>query len=280
MSDRPTCKPENLQIHHYRAELEPGVLRILHEGFGQKWGDGEYWRWKHASRPGFSPLDVAVMTDEGKPVACLHTTLRSLRLAPGVDVCCSIEGDFAIQPKARGKGLPRRGYCLTARVLAERSVVLRAGFTSPELFNLVYKPSFGHRMMPTVTAQYRKVLSDRLLRDKLRDLGEQLRLRPDAQRFLERGPLTVRLDVAGFQSCDMVIARDGARCTDNLAAHPDLWVRVPYSVLAITRMLAATRVGHRATAYAFARGLLSGQIRVRGLLRVLVRCVAPGRAVA
>src|SRR5262249_7387429 len=145
--------------------------------------------------------------------------------------------------------------------LAERSVVLRTGFSSPELFERLYKPTFGHRMMPTVTAQYRKILSDRLLREKLQEFGDRVRSRPRMQRLLEQRPLTVRLEITGFQPCDLVLARDGASCTGKGAGRPDLRVRAPYPVLA------ASRLRRIPAMFVLARNMLSGQLRVWGLMR-------------
>jgi hypothetical protein len=261
---RAPAKSPELVFQYYSAGLEPGILRVLHAGFGEQWGDGAYWRWKNPARPGFSPQDITLVVQADQPVACFHLALRSLQLAPGLSIPCSVEGDFAIEPRARGRGLPRRGYFFTSDSLAERSVVLRTGFSSPELFERLYKPAFGHRMMPTVTAQYRKILSDRLLREKLREFGDRLRSRPRMQRLLEQRPLTVRLEITGFQPCDLVLARDGASCHDSGAGRPDLRVRAPYPVLAATRM---RRVP---ASVVLVRNMLSGRVRVRGLMRILV----------
>jgi hypothetical protein len=258
-------QPAELVFQYYSAGLEPGILRILHTGFGEQWGDGAYWRWKNASRPGFSPMDITLVIQADQPVACFHLALRSLQMGPGLSIPCSVEGDFAIEPRARGRGLPRRGYSFTSASLAERSVVLRTGFSSPELFERLYKPTFGHRMMPTVTAQYRKVLSDRLLREKLQEFGDRVRSAPRMQRLLEQRSLTVRLEITGFQPCDLVLASAGARCTDRGTGRPDLRVHAPYPVLAASRMQRVPAL------FVLARNILSGQVRVRGLMRVLAR---------
>lgn len=269
---RTAVQSPELVFQHYRTEWEPGILRVLHTGFGEQWGDCAYWRWKNPSRPGFSPLDVTLVTQAEVPVACFHLALRSLQIGPGLSIRCSVEGDFAIEPRTRGRGLPRRGYSFTAASLAERSVVLRTGFSSPELFERLYKPTFGHRMVPTVTAQYRKILSDRLLREKLRELGDQVRLRPWLRRLLQQSPLTVRLEIPGFRSCDLVLARDGASCTDQGVGRPDLRVRIPYPVLAASRMQRIPAM------FVLARNMLTGQMRVRGLMRLLARFVATATA--
>ncbi len=265
---RSAVQSPDLVFEYYRAELEPGILQVLHNGFGEKWGDGAYWRWKYPSRPGFSPLDVTLVTQACEPVACFHLAVRSLQMGPGLSIPCSVEGDFAIQPRARGQGLPRRGYAFTAASLVERSVVLRTGFSSPELFERVYAPNFGHRMMPTVTAQYRKILSDRLLREKLQDFGDRVRSRPWLQRLLEQRTLTIRLEITGFQPCDLVLRRDGASCTGDGVSRPDLWMRAPYPLLAASRMRRVRAL------FTLVRAVLSGRARVRGLMHVLARFAA------
>lgn len=270
---RTAVQSPELVFQYCRAEWEPAVLRLLHTSFGEQWGDRAYWRWKNSSRPGYSPLDVTLITQAEMPVACFHLARRSLQMGPGLSITCSVEGDFAVEPRARGRGLPRRGYCFTATSLAERSVVLRTGFSSPELFERVYKPTFGHRKMPTVTAQYRKILSDRLLREKLQEFGDQVRLRPRLRRLLEQRPLTVRLEIIGFRPCDLVLTRDGASCTDNGAGRPDLRLRAPYPVLAATRMRRVPAL------FVLVRNVLSGRVRVSGLVRLLARLVtAPALA--
>jgi hypothetical protein len=236
MSDEPTQPLQPLEIRNYTVELEPDIVAILRASFGGKWGDGDFWRWKHSSRPGFVPADVAVFMDEGTAVACFHVSLRSLRLLPGLDVPCSIEGDFAIRPELRGAGLPQQAYLHAAPRLADRSVVLRAGFSSPELYNRVYKRKFGHRMIPTVTTQYRKILSDRALRGKLQDLGDKIRSRPSWQRLLKHRAANIRIEVVGFQPCSLELAHDSSRCTADLPQRADLSLRLPYKVLAVPRL--------------------------------------------
>jgi hypothetical protein len=265
MDDRSTQLLQPLEIRDYTVELEPDIVAILRASFGEKWGDGDFWRWKHSSRPGFVPADVAVFTDEGTPVACFHVSVRSLRLLPGLDVPCSIEGDFAIRSELRGVGLPQQAYLYAAPRLADRSVVLRAGFSSPELYNRVYKRKFGHRMIPTVTTQYRKILSDRALRGKLQEFGDKLRSRPSWQRMLKHSAATIRVDVAGFQPCSLVLTHDSSHCTGELLPRPDLSLRMPYRVLAAPRMRLSPAM------FAAARAVFCGQVQAAGLLRMLVR---------
>lgn len=265
MSDRPAPPAQPLEIRNYTVELEPDIVAILRASFGEKWGDDAFWRWKHSSRPGFAPADVAVFMDEGTPVACFHVSLRSLHLLPGLEVPCSIEGDFAIRPELRGAGLPQIAYLHAAPRLAEQSMVLRAGFSSPELYSRVYKRKFGHRMIPTVSTQYRKILSDRALRGKLQDLGDKIRARPSWQRLLKHRAAAIRIEVAGFQPCSLALAPDSAHCTGDLPPHADLSLRLPYRVLAVPRMRPLLGM------FTVLCAIFSGQVRTSGLFRTLVR---------
>jgi hypothetical protein len=265
MDDRSKQPLPPLEIRDYAVELEPDIVAILRASFGEQWGDGDFWRWKHASRPGFLPADVAVFTDEGTPVACFHVSVRSLHLLPGLEIPCSIEGDFAVRSELRGAGLPQQAYLYAAPRLADRSVVLRIGFSSPELYNRVYKRKFGHRMLSSVTTQYRKILSDRALRGKLQEFGDKLRSRPSWQRMLKHSAATIRIDVAGFQPCSLVLTHDASHCTGDLPPSPDMSLRMPYRVLAAPRMRPLRAM------FAVARAIFSGQVRAAGLLRILVR---------
>jgi hypothetical protein len=255
-------------MRDYTAELEPHILKILQASFGAKWGDRDFWRWKHSSRPGFSPADVVICTAADKPIACFHLAVRSMRLAPGLEIRCSVEGDFAIQPEARGSGIPQKAYRFVSPRLVSRSVLVRAGFSSRELYERVYKPKFGHAMLPTVTAQYRKILSDRALRGKLQEFGAALRERSWPRRLLKQQPLTLRMEIAGFQPCDLVLSAESAICTAATTARADLTIRMSYVLLTAARM---TRFRAMLTA---AKAVLSGQVRTVGLTRVLFRVLA------
>ncbi len=263
MTEKLTHRPLSLQ--NYTSELQPRILSLLRASFGEKWGDDAFWRWKHSARPGFSPCDVAVAVDAEATIACFHLVRRSLRLGPGLEIPSSIEGDFAIAQEARGTGLLQRAYVHVAQGLVSQSVVLRGGFSSPELIERVYKRRFGHRVMPTVTAQYRKILSDRALAAKLEHFGEAARSRPWLQRLLKRQPLTIRMEVGSFQPCDLVLTHDSCTCSMQLAQHPDLSVRIPYVLLAAlrTRSLQGMLMSFRA--------FVSGQVRVAGIARILAR---------
>jgi GNAT superfamily N-acetyltransferase len=271
MEQKPAKKTLSLDLRDYTRELEPVIFELLRAGFGEKWGDGDYWHWKHSARPGFSASDVSIVTEANRPVACFHLTLRSMRLGPELEVACSVEGDFAVAPEARGKGIPRRGYLHVSPRLVSRSVVLRAGFSSRELYERIYKRQLGHRFMPTITAQYRKILSDRALREKIQGYGEKLRSLTWSRRLLATQPLLIRIEVTNFKPCDLVLTRESAICTESTGERADLLVRMPYM------LLVAIRMPFLSAALTAARIILSGRARVSGVLRVLRRSL-PGLA--
>jgi|HubBroStandDraft_1064217.scaffolds.fasta_scaffold00683_17 hypothetical protein len=265
MNGRSTRKPGDFQTRSYSADLEQDIVRLLRASFEGGWGNEVFWRWKHATRPGFTPQDVCVYTEAGTPVACFHVAVRPLHLAPGLDLISSVGGDFAVRPDFRGIGLPRSFFLQSARHLIEQSVVLRVGFTDSETYHRVYKPKFGHRVLRTVTAEYSKILSVRALQAKLQDFGDRLRSRPLLQRLLKRGQMTFRIAVCGFQPCDLILSPDSTYCTTELSRRPDLRLRVPYKVLA------SVRNGSSAALWSVAGALVSGQIRIGGVLRIFAR---------
>src|SRR4051812_39616717 len=89
----------------YDDQKTAGVVNVLHQVFGAEWGSIEYWQWKHFKRPGFSNSNVKIVVADGQVVACFHMAIQTLRLAPGIELPCSWEGDFAILKEHRGKGL-------------------------------------------------------------------------------------------------------------------------------------------------------------------------------
>lgn len=255
-------------MRDYTADLQPHIIRILQASFGIKWGDGAYWRWKHSSRPGFSPSDIVVCIAADKPVACFHLAVRTMHLAPGLEIRCSVEGDFAIEPDSRGSGIPQKAYRYVSPGLVSRSVLVRVGFSSRKLYEHVYKPQFGHGMLRTVTAQYRKILSDGALHGKLESFGAALRACTWSQRFLKAHPLTIRMEIAGFKPCDLALTSESASCTASSDDRPDLRIKMPYVLLTAARMTRSCAL------LTMLRSILSGQVRISGLTRLVFRCLA------
>ena len=97
------------------------------------------------------------------------------------------------------------------------------------------------------------------------DFGDKVRSRPSWQRMLKHRAATIRIDVAGFQPCSLVLTHDSSHCTGNLPQQADLSLRMPYTVLAAPRLRPLPAM------FAVARAVCSGQVRAAGLLRFLVR---------
>ena len=260
----------NVQARHYTVEAEPDVLRLLQTAFGQAWGDSAFWRWKHCTRPGFSPCDVLIYTSGGAAIGCWHMASYSLRLAPRLEVLCSFEGDYALDPDWRGAGIRRRDPATPRELhaLAQRGVVVRFAFTSQTLYERLYQSRLGWRRVPTVTSGYRKLLTDRAIRNRLQAAGARLLQGRFVQRLVRSRRLAIQVEVRGFSACTLVIESSAAQCREGRLSDPDLIVRIPYAALTITR--ARPILG----CLALTRAFLSGQVRMRGLTRFSLRCVS------
>jgi hypothetical protein len=254
-------RQDPVEAHAYTPQAEPEVLAILHTAFGASWGDLAHWRWKHLQRPGFSVHDVRVYRSAGRAIGCWHMASRVVRLGAGLEIPASVEGDYAMHPDWRGVGMGRDPASLRqVRALAERGIVVRLGFTSPPLFERVYRPKLGYRRIPVTTAAYRKLLSDRALCERLQRAGEQLRSRPFIAKLLRAGPLTIALEVHGFGRCILVMEAATTRCTPAGEPQPtDLEIRLPLAILNTRTPAAAAQAGCGAA--------LRGELRVRHALR-------------
>jgi hypothetical protein len=260
---------QSVQVRHYTADAEADVLRILQSAFGPEWGDSSFWRWKHCSRPGFSPLDVRIYTSGGAAIGCWHMACHSVRLAPGLEVPASFAGDYALERNWRGAGIgsdPATLQELYAQ--AQRGVVARFAFTSQALYERLYAKRLGWHLMPTVTSRYRKLLNDRTIRGRVQAIGARLLESRFIQRLVRPGPFVVQVEVRGFSPCSLVIDSRAAACREELLSDPDLMVRIPYALLTIRlgRPIFALRV--------LIRAFLSGQVRTRGLARFTLRFVS------
>jgi hypothetical protein len=260
-------KPLMVEAHAYTPDSEPEVLAILHGAFGPIWGDQAFWRWKHVQRPGFCELDVRVYRSAGTVVGCWHMAERRLRLDAGLEITASVEGDYAMQPEWRGVGMGRDPASLReVRLLAERGIVARFAFTSPVLFERIYRPKLGYRRIRTVTAQYRKLISDAAVRERLQRAGERLSSQGFTRKLVCQRPLSIAIEVRGFRRCLLVLDAQGARCTWEHEVHPDLAVGVPYAIINTRTVPAAARVASFA--------LLGGKLRIRYATRFMRRILS------
>lgn len=256
-----------VEAHAYTPDSEPEVLAILHGAFGPAWGGRAFWRWKHLHRPGFSEHDVRVYRSAGKVIGCWHMAARVLRLGPGLEIAASVEGDYAMHPDWRGVGMGRDPASIKeVRALAERGIVARFGFTSPLLYERIYRPKLGYRRIRTVTAHYRKLLSDKAIRERLQRAGERLRSRRFIRKLVRERPLAIDVEVSGFPRCMLIVDAEGARCTSALEVEPDLVACVPYALINARTPAAAAR--------AVCCALLSGKLSTRYVARFARRVVS------
>ena len=270
MSAEQDQRLESVRAHHYTVEAQADVLRLLKTAFGQEWGDGALWRWKHCTRPGFSPCDVLIYTSGDTAIGCWHMASHSLRFAPGLEVLSSFEGDYALDPTWRGIGIRRKDQATgqELRALAQRGVVARFAFTSQALYERLYRSKLGWRRVPTVTSRYRKLLNDRAIRSRLQAAGARLLQVRFMQRLVRSKPLVIQVEVRGFSSCSLVIESSAAVCREAVPPIPDLILRIPYAALTIAR-------DRRIFSFlVLVRAFLSGQVGARGLTRFSLRCLS------
>ncbi|MFZ1098603.1 MAG: hypothetical protein WAN26_04255 [Steroidobacteraceae bacterium] len=270
MSAEQDQRLESVRAHHYTVEAQADVLRLLKTAFGQEWGDGALWRWKHCTRPGFSPCDVLIYTSGDTAIGCWHMASHSLRFAPGLEVLSSFEGDYALDPTWRGIGIRRKDQATgqELRALAQRGVVARFAFTSQALYERLYRSKLGWRRVPTVTSRYRKLLNDRAIRSRLQAAGARLLQVRFMQRLVRSKPLVIQVEVRGFSSCSLVIESSAAVCREAVLPIPDLILRIPYAALTIAR-------DRRIFSFlVLVRAFLSGQVGARGLTRFSLRCLS------
>jgi GNAT superfamily N-acetyltransferase len=256
-----------VEVHAYTLDTEHEVLAVLHEAFGPSWGNQAFWRWKHLYRPGFSVHDVRVYRSAEKVIGCWHMAARAIRLGHGIEIASSVEGDYAMRPDWRGLGIGRdRASIKGAQTLAERGIVVRFAFTSPRLYEHIYRPKLGYRRIRTATVHYQKLISERTIRARLQRVAEQLKSRLLIQKLVRKRPLAIEVGVSGFPRCMLILDAEQARCTESLEMQPDLKVGVPYALInARTPPEAA-----RAACWA----LLSGKLRVHYVARFVRRLVS------
>jgi hypothetical protein len=273
MSAEQDARLRTVRVRHYTPEVEPDVLRLLQSAFRQKWGDSAFWRWKHCMRPGFSPRDVLVYTSGEAVIGCWHMASYSLQLAPRLELLCSFDGDYALDPDWRGIGIRIKDPATLQemRGMAQRGVVVRFAFTSQTLYERLYQNKLGWHRVPTVTTGYRKLLNDRAIRSRLQAAGARLLQNLFVQRLVRSGPLVIQVEVRGFSTCSLVIESSAARCQEGLLSDPDLIVRIPYKALTITISRGIPLRG----LLVLIRAFLCGQVRVRGLTRFAWRRVSP-----
>lgn len=245
------------------------VVDLLNDCFRGKWGTVDYWKWKHSSRPGFRDRDVKVYIEDDEPIASFHVKRTPFQLSPGLVVDASMEGDIAVAPSHRGQRLIDDAHVAIGQELFKDGVVLRIGWTSPELFERYYKKRFGHLMLSTPTKRYRKILSTEHLTGVLREALENTTQQTIVKRLLQRRPLQIVLVISGFDPIMVSLSDSHVSCKIDSGAEPaDFSLSLPYGLVAAARGRRLSLLRRIAIA------IVRGEMRSRNLLRTLFRCLA------
>ncbi|MEX2531217.1 MAG: GNAT family N-acetyltransferase [Gemmatimonadota bacterium] len=267
--------PAELELATYRSGDEEQLFSILAQCHPHSWGQRslEHWRWKHRRRPDFNPEDILTIRSHDRLVGCFHGAVFSLRIAPGVTVSASYDGDYAVLPEARGNDLTSRAYAATNPELVRRGVALRGGFTSKELNERLYGKKYGYVFVPTATGQFRKFIGLGPLRRKLAAVGERALTQPRLRKALARRPLAVGLAIGGLPEAVLSCTEEAFTLVEAPAHRASVSVELPYTVLA------TLPDGTTHFVREFVRALLKREARIRGMATALLRSVQIAAAV-
>lgn len=262
------------RFRSYQGEDETRIAAVLSACHANGWENESFWRWKHLFRPDFSPDDVTVSVVDGEIVGCFHGAILPVRLEDGLDVPMCVEGDFAVLPEYRKMGLPLEAHDFADKRLLEAGVILRGGFTSQGLNERFYHRQFGYIFAPTETVAFVKILGLDLLQDKVAQLSEWW-LRNGLLGEVFKGiHLTVDIAIDQLPPAYLEMSEKSLALVPGVAQTPHMQVRIP------SGLLARVRRGPFSLFLALLRGMLSGRVRVKGLLpnlsplcRLLVRLV-------
>lgn len=269
MPEKENQTAKGLEIASYRSGDEERILPVLAHCHPRGWGqsDLEYWRWKHRTRPGFNPHEILQARSHGRLVGCFHGAVLPLRIAPGITVSASYDGDYAVLPEARGNDLTGQAYAVSDPLLVQRGVAVRGGFTSKELNERHYGKKYGYVFVPTATGHFRKFIGLGPLRTKLKDLGERLLARPRLRRALARRPLSVGLAIGGLPEAVLHCTEEGFTLIEAPAHEASVSIDLPYPVLATLPDGATPFVR------AFFGALLRRKARIRGMATAVLRSI-------
>jgi hypothetical protein len=250
---------EDVQLVDHQSGSDQTYLAILHKCFGPHWGDQEHWRNKHVRRPGFDSRDAKQFRVNDVPAACFHSSVLALTLEQGLTIPVSFEGDYAVVPEFRRKGMVEDAHQVMGQQLYERGAVLRCGFTSGDLHARVYSKKFCHVFVPTVTTTYRKILSTSLLADKLLAYVDSFRTHRIVQRVVRDKPLIMALRISGYDPCVITLTPQSATLMPLFTGRPDIDITLPY------KLLAAAKLGLKPMILVSIKALLSRELRANRL---------------
>lgn len=235
----------------------------------------ERWRWKHERHPAFDPANIVVIAEGNRIIGCVHTAILPVRLQGHARVLASFDGEFAVLPEARGKGLIQQGYRVTHAALRERGVALRGGFTSVELHRRFYRTKIGYIRIALGTRAYVRFLRPEVVQTRVDRLRTRWpRMSAASRRHLEE--LSVEIALRGMPAFTIRVEPDGPR----LQPIPDAGATVHVEGPAVLLHLFA---GGSPKFRHLVRMAVRGGVRVRGwwrrplaLVHLLARLVRPG----
>jgi GNAT superfamily N-acetyltransferase len=251
------------RFRSYQGGDETRIAAILAACLARGWGNESLWRWKHSLRPGFSPDDVTVSVIDGEIVGCFHGAILPVRLEDGLDVPMCVEGDFAVLPEYRKMGIPLEAHDLADKRLLEAGVILRGGFTSQELNERFYHRQFGYIFAPTETVRFVKILGLDPLQEKVRELSERLLKNGILSELFKGIHLIIDVALDQLPPAHLEISEKSLALVPGVAQTPHMQVRIS------SGLLARARRGPFSLFLAVLRGMPSGSVRVKGLLRNL-----------
>jgi predicted N-acetyltransferase YhbS len=214
-------------------------------------------------RPGFSPDDVTVSVVDGEIVGCFHGAILPVRLEEGLDVPMCVEGDFAVLPEYRKMGLPLEAHDHADKRLLEAGVILRGGFTMPRLNERFYHRQFGYIFAPTETVRFVKILGLDPLRDKVAELSDRLLKSGILSEVFKGIYLIVDVALDQLPPAYLEMSEKSLALVPGVAQTPHMQVRIS------SGLLASAYRGPFSLFLALLRGMASGSVRVKGLLRNL-----------
>lgn len=260
--------PPDTRVVDYEPGSDQAYWDIVRACFGNVYGDLEFWRGKHVRRPGFDPRDVKRVYVGQVPAACYAASTAWLCLGRELFVPASIEGDVAVLPEFRGKGLTLLAHAAMGEELYSRGLALRVGLATRALHTRFYGRRFGHVAIPTTNIRYQKRLRQSTqLAQVVFALANSFRKRALVRRLVRRVPLTVLLRFQGYSPVMIRLEQASATLIAPREGVPDLILSVANQAVRAASGSWKSRLAR------FPLCVMRGQVRVHGMAAVLRRLV-------
>jgi hypothetical protein len=251
---------KKVELGDYLPGDEAEIVKVLSASGLLDRPDKTFWRWKHIYRPGFTSWNVKKAYLGKKVVGCWHTAILNLKLDDKLEMPVCFAGDVAVLPEWRGRKIPHESAKLINARLREEGIPLRAGFSSPKLYERVYK-GLGDVLIPSISTEYTKIIGLGPLKVKVEEIGSKVLAKSNIRRILKNEPLIVDLQIENLPPCHLELTGHGFSLCEGYAQKPRLGVRIPYSIL-----VSLTR-GSISVVRSIAFNLLWGRLRIRGFFR-------------